>query len=315
MPPDAGRHCCQQAYDVWFLKFKPGADGRSAIHHDNDGTYHNRVCDDTYNPPKCSELFHSQIQTMEPKGGHAEGWDPVSGNWTKLAPPDGVCTAKSCDCGRVPCGFYLFDHRQGETKVKGQTLREWFVENMFITPTGLESPAVDGFFVDDFWPKPNPNRSWPPPPSRGRNGNPWGDSAGDLDGTEIQDCNLSFTDASDLYTGWVANMRPMVHSILNHEPPGFIWQMMNGGSGIWADVAGFKGSSKWSVTGKADCAATLRDACRADSKQQTGAFRYLPPNNKTLARSGQTLGFIDFAEHLAAFMLMRGPYAWFGYVK
>ena len=144
------------------------AGGRGPLHHDRDGTYNYTVCDRSFTPPKCSALFHSQIQTMEPKGGHAEGWDPVSGNWTKLAPPDGVCTAKSCDCGRVPCGFYLFDHRQGETKVKGQTLREWFVENMFITPTGLESPAVDGFFVDDMWPKPNPNRSWPPPPSRGR---------------------------------------------------------------------------------------------------------------------------------------------------
>ena len=271
------------AYDVWFLKFKDGADGKSAKHHDNDGTYNNRVCDDTYSPPKCSELFHSQIQTMEPKGGHAEGWDPVSGNWTKLAPPDGVCKAKSCDCGRVPCGFYLFDHRQGDTKVKGQTLKDWFVHNMFVSPTGLESEAIDGFFVDDYWPRPNPTQSWPPPPSGGRNGDPWGGSAGDLDGTEIEDVGLSLQNATDLYTSWVANMQPMVDSIVNHpKKPGFIWQMMNGGGGIWKDVANYTGTGEWQPS-KATCAATLRDACRADSKQQTGAFNYVPPNVRPTA--------------------------------
>eukprot|EP01051_Picozoa_sp_SAG22_P023452 SAG22_NODE_6058_length_908_cov_1.138443_1_plen_211_part_00 len=91
------------------------------------------------------------------------------------------------------------------------------------------------------------------------------------------------------------------------------WQMMNGGGGIWAEVAGYNGTGRWSVTSQADCAATVRDACRADSKQQTGAFNYVPPNNKSNAWSGQTLAFKDFDEHLAAFLLMRGPHAWFGY--
>eukprot|EP01043_Picozoa_sp_COSAG02_P078214 COSAG02_NODE_17498_length_999_cov_1.318889_1_plen_71_part_10 len=70
---------------------------------------------------------------------------------------------------------------------------------MFITPTGLESEAIDGFFIDDSWPKPNPQKPWPPPPSMGKHGDPWGGGAGDLDGTEIEDCNLTLTDSTDMY--------------------------------------------------------------------------------------------------------------------
>ena len=112
------------ADDVWFLHFKNGSDGRSAIHHDRDGTYHNPVCDRAYDPPKCSNLFHSQIQTMEIRGPNATnstGMAPPDKQhkywWEKPAGPDGHCKGKQCNCGRVPCGMYLFDHRQGDRKV------------------------------------------------------------------------------------------------------------------------------------------------------------------------------------------------------
>ena len=45
--------------------------------------------------------------------------------------------------------MYLFDHRQGEVKVKGQTLREWFIQNLTISPTGLLHPAIDGFYIGE----------------------------------------------------------------------------------------------------------------------------------------------------------------------
>ena len=151
-------------------------------------------------------------------------------------------------------------------------------------------------------PKPDAQHTWPPPPSRGRDdpGNMWGGGAGDLDGTEIEDCGLSFQDASDLYEGWVANMRPMVQAILDHQ--GFIWQMSNGGSGLWAEVANYTGSGPWAVRGRSDCAATLRDACREGSKQQTGTLIYHMGLNST------SMQIIDLKQHLASFLLMRGPY-------
>ena len=96
------------AYDVWFLRFKNGADGKGPLEHASDGTYDNPVCDHAFSPPKCSPLFHSQTQTPQyaPNGttkkcgtGPAKStctWQPDFG--------DGMC-AKPCDCGRVPCGF------------------------------------------------------------------------------------------------------------------------------------------------------------------------------------------------------------------
>jgi hypothetical protein len=83
---------------------------------------------------------------MEGQGQHAEGLNKTTGEWTKDSPPDGQCNGKSCDCGRVPCGFYLFNH-SNVAVINGQTLRQWFVENMFVTDTGLLSEAVDGFFI------------------------------------------------------------------------------------------------------------------------------------------------------------------------
>ena len=114
-----------EAYRPWFLKFKDGADGRGPLHHDGDGTYHHPVCDHNYSPPKCSDLFHSQTQTP----GHPTG--------------DGNCVNGPCDCGRVPCGMYLFDHRSTAV-INGQTFRDWLVHNLTVSPTGLLHPAIDG---------------------------------------------------------------------------------------------------------------------------------------------------------------------------
>ena len=108
-------------YRPWFLKFKNGSDGRGALAHDGDGTYHHPVCDHNYDPPKCSDLFHSQTQTP----GHPTG--------------DGNCD-KACDCGRVPCGMYLFDHRS-KAVIHGQSFVDWLVHNLTVSPTGLLHPG------------------------------------------------------------------------------------------------------------------------------------------------------------------------------
>ena len=106
------------AYDVWFLRFKNGTDGKGPLEHDGqlndphrDTTYHEPVCDKAFTPPKCSPLYHAQVQTMETKA-----WPSQQDNGA-LAPPDGLCTGKACDCGRVPCGMYLLDHRKGNHQV------------------------------------------------------------------------------------------------------------------------------------------------------------------------------------------------------
>ena len=79
-------------YSGFFLKFDPTQKGQ----------YHVPDCDTDFSPAKCSVFYHDQEQTPEhPKG-------------------DGSCTAP-CDCGKVPCGEYLFDHRNGSM------LQDWLV--------------------------------------------------------------------------------------------------------------------------------------------------------------------------------------------
>ena len=106
------------AYEGWFLKF--GAPPFA------NGSYHSPPCDANYNPPLCSTFYHSQDQTPNyPKG-------------------DGVCPAPACDCGGVPCGFYLFNHANA-------SLRDWIIDVYVMGPTGTGAPGVSGVYLDDRW--------------------------------------------------------------------------------------------------------------------------------------------------------------------
>jgi hypothetical protein len=76
-------------YAGWFLRFdasKPSA------------SYHQPACA-AEDASKCSPLYHDQLQTPEvPTPEHPD--------------PDGKCDTSGCDCGPgLPCGEYLFDHR------------------------------------------------------------------------------------------------------------------------------------------------------------------------------------------------------------
>jgi hypothetical protein len=51
----------------------------------------------------------------------------------------------TCDCGGVPCGEYLFDHRNGSM------LRQFLLDSVIGGPNGVDNPAIDGLFIDDFW--------------------------------------------------------------------------------------------------------------------------------------------------------------------
>ena len=83
------------AYSDWFIKFKP------------NGPWINPKCDNNYNPPLCSNYFHMLEQTP----GYPHG--------------DGDCAAPNCDCGKNPCGFYL-----------------WNVSIDFMSAQGAFEPAI-----------------------------------------------------------------------------------------------------------------------------------------------------------------------------
>ena len=113
---DSGRGSCL-IVEPWFIKFKP------------DGPWYSPKCDNNWDPPKCSDYYHMQEQTP----GYPHG--------------DGDCAAPGCDCGTVPCGFYLFNH-SSTAVVKGKTFLDWFIHDYVLNRVGL-SALVSGFFWDE----------------------------------------------------------------------------------------------------------------------------------------------------------------------
>jgi hypothetical protein len=113
-------------YAPWFLSF-------SSTVIANHSAAHVPVCDENFNPPKCSNLYHDHTQTP----GYPQG--------------DGNCSAPGCDVGSVPVGEYLFDPRAANLSIHGQTFVEWYVDEYLFGPTGAGNPNISGFYFDDDW--------------------------------------------------------------------------------------------------------------------------------------------------------------------
>ena len=97
---------------IFLTRFKPG------------GFFPNK----TYHVPrctgdKCSDFYHDQEQTPQEQ-------PPQS-------PMNECDCTKECDCGPgLPCGEYLWDHRNGSM------LREWLVNEFIGGANGLANPLV-----------------------------------------------------------------------------------------------------------------------------------------------------------------------------
>jgi hypothetical protein len=193
------------AYAGFFLKFNPT----------NSTPYHVPQCDTNFSPPKCSDLYHDPEKTLE------YGRE---------------CT-EACDCGKVPCGKYMFDHRNGSM------LTKWLLEEyMGSDLTGLRNPNIDGFFLDDIWKESGPSES--------------GEFA-------VEDMGLSSDDMLAIDKGWRANADAVKAAILNSS--GFSWKMFDVGNRTNAGPP-FK---------KEKCTAYMREtACRPDSVLQKQSLFY-----------------------------------------
>ena len=92
------------AYAFWFMNFSSPP---PTIKQQGNA---NTTCDNTFNPPKCSNHFHDSVQTP----GYPHG--------------DGDCAAPGCDVGKtLPIGAYLFNPAAANTSVNGQTFTQWFM--------------------------------------------------------------------------------------------------------------------------------------------------------------------------------------------
>ena len=98
---------------------------------------HVPLCDKAA-PTKCNtELYFDQNQCAQVPG---DNWS----NDTSTIYQDLTCKGKSCDCGKSPCGEYLFDFRNA-------SLVAWWLAQHMGGPTALGHPAVDGLILDDYW--------------------------------------------------------------------------------------------------------------------------------------------------------------------
>ena len=92
------------------------------------GPWYSPKCDTNYNPPKCTDYFHTQMDTpnLPGRGGYGE------------------CAPPACNCGSKPCGFYVFNH-SSDAVIRGVSFQQGFIDSYMFSAVG-SSPAVSGFF-------------------------------------------------------------------------------------------------------------------------------------------------------------------------
>eukprot|EP00937_MAST-01D_sp_MAST-1D-sp2_P004197 g4197.t1 len=241
------------AYADFFIKFKP------------NGPWTSSKCD-AANKSLCSDFYHSQEQSP----GFPHG--------------DGDCAAPACNCGSVPCGFYVFNH-SATTIVNGQSFQEWFVHSYMLNKAGMDD-LVSGFFWDDVW---NPECN-----IHDQVANTCVDMGLAKGGPELQ----------QLTKDYLSNMAALRAATLGAGK--FAWQM------LWTGGAadGIGGTCPTPLVQQKTCAANLRALCTADSPAQTRAMMYaFSPGGCR----GDPSKLTSFDADLANFLLVRGSYAWLGH--
>ena len=157
---------CDPRYSDWFLKTAPGRKPRLP------------QCDASFSPPKCSDHWHD----------------------VGVAPKE--CPGGQCDCGCVPCGQYLWNHRN-------QTLRRWLVEVHATGPHSVEHPDIFGLYIDDQW------RGSPTLPT-------------EISNQSIEDVGLTLEQRAEMKGNWTLTMRETHAALLRKG--GFAWSLFTPGS-------------------------------------------------------------------------------------
>ena len=218
----------------------------------------------------CSSFYHDQLQSPAV---------PSPSNPS----PDGTCV-DYCDCGPgIPCGEYLWDHRN-------ESARQFLVDTLtgpaFLGADG--GGLIAGMFLDDFWCSSLLNGTGAcTDPVQGPT---------EIDRHSQADMGLSDEDVRDITLGWLDTMTRAQAAVL--AAGGYTWSLIPGQDNANAEPLTLS-------PGAAACAAAIRPACSpATSRwQQAPLLLGLTPGNATVH-----LPFLQ--QELAAFLLMRGPHAY-----
>ena len=239
-------------YSGWFLHFRPGG----AVGLPN-GSYYSPPC----TAAKCSLLFHSQDQTPSHTVGRKE------------------CVGADCDCGAVPCGECLWDHRNA-------SLREWLISTHVLGPDGLGNPNVSGFYFDDAWRRVGFPFTWT---GLDFNASDCNTGPSEIEQHCLLDMGLSADDVTAVADGWKQTMRDVLMAVI--QGGGWAWPMFVG-----LDV------------GRKDpdyCKRLYRNSCAEEDTRMTLTLM-------TLQDSNAPGSFVDAKGDVASFLVARGPYAYLG---
>eukprot|EP00056_Hartaetosiga_gracilis_P008939 m.128241 g.128241 ORF g.128241 m.128241 type:complete len:419 (-) comp13022_c0_seq6:1961-3217(-) len=233
-------------YAGWFLKFKDGV----------NGSYHVPPC----TLGKCSEFYHDQDQTPE----HPHG--------------DGSCV-DACDCGSIPCGEYLWDHRN-------ESLREFLINEFVLgNDTGVGNPLVSGVYLDDGWTdSPQPRESWWPKEGFCSH-DPIGGPTEEYPNCTI-DMGLTQSDTTAIKAAWQETISQLQDKLL--AVGAFSWQQ-------------FTSEGR---PDEASCQKFFEVECGTSPHLNTTAWQLSMTDGKNPD---------DVDKDLATFLLARGDHAWIGY--
>eukprot|EP01084_Bolivina_argentea_P290418 498858_1 len=243
-------------YSGWFLKFK------------NNGPYNVPPCTNTTingkTTDKCSSMYHDQGQTPKYPG---------------------LCHA-TCDCGiSLPCGEYLWDHRN-------ESLRQWLTDTFILKSannSGLLNSAIDGFFLDDGWAD---TQQKPYGTSGCDRYNTFGGPS-EIDYKCAQDMGLNADDVKAITNGFYNSTSMAENAIVNNN--GFSWRLFYPGNGV----------GNVHPPTKDQCINNMRGSAKTyNNTNKTYRYQWTQELNMT-----QT----QFEMDLAFFLLTRGHYAWLGW--
>ena len=275
------------AYSGFFLNFDRDKYEEWEKLHPNGGNnnsdttpFHVNPCA-IEDPKKCSKYYHDQNQSPAvPTTSHPH--------------VDGACDPKhGCNCGTMPCGGYVWDHRNGTM------LREFLIKEYIGGTTGLGSNAIDGFFIDDFWCSDKicneTNNSVAACPCNDPAQGPT-----EIVRTSVEDMGLSDSDVKELTLAWNETMSAVEKYILDNN--GYTWSLMYNQNNANAAPSRISNNS---------CASALRSACSKDSTffKYGNLFGITTPHQ---VKNG-TFIYPQLEIDIAFFLLARGPYAWVGY--
>jgi hypothetical protein len=199
--------------------------------------------------------------------------------YPKPAYPDkkGWCAPPGCNFGgKLPGGEYYFDFRNA-------SLREWYVKTYLGNgdENGLQNANVDGFFLDDVWGRKGPSES---PASL------------------FKDTGLTAADTADIGRGYQQAVSAAKRAIV--EAGAYEWSLM--ANSATAARAPFGAAGARYHSGQLNCSAYMRKACVPGNSISASPLFY------GLDHDGGG-GLPNLSFDLAAFLMVRGDFAWLGY--